>query len=203
MLYEASHDNIEKFSDQAWNHIADTKIKAFLRGFCFGLLCIFVSLCCPGCLFPLVITLKWQFWRGDGASVVLSPLQNMLELMCTHSSLNGEGETLPAHRKPGRAPIKLPGTWDSKPPWSQREGFWNTAPCSPYVKEGDWKSVLFCMSWALQHKVLLVAAWMGVGYDSLTWLPLSDQWGCFPGSAPYYLSNGDIKSLSWGLCMSG
>lgn len=97
MLYEASHNNIEKVSDQAWNHVAATQIKAYLRGFCFGLLSVFVSLslCCPGCLSLVVITLMLlQFWRGDEASVVLSPLQNMLELMCTDSFVNGEGETL-------------------------------------------------------------------------------------------------------------
>lgn len=116
MLYEASHDNIEKVSDQAWNHIADTQIKAFLSGFCFGLLSVFfpLSLCCPGCLF-LIVTLKWQYWRGDEASVVLAPLQNMLELMCTDSSGNGDGETLACPEKtcpPGRGPIKwqTPGT---------------------------------------------------------------------------------------------
>lgn len=116
MLYAASHDT-EKVSDQTWNHIADTQIKAFLGGFCFSLLSVFVSLslCCPGCLFLIVLTLKWQFWRGSEASVVLSPLQNMLELMCTDSSMNGEGETLAcplwlAQRKPAASCLS---TWES------------------------------------------------------------------------------------------
>lgn len=119
MLYEASHDNIEKVSDQAWNHVADTQTKAFLRGFCFGLLSVFVSLslCCPGWLSLVVITLKWQFWRGDETSVVLSPLQNVLELMCTDSSVNGEGETLAcppwlAQRKPVHLG-ELPSNWQT------------------------------------------------------------------------------------------
>lgn len=116
MLYEASHDNIEKVSDQTWNHIADTQIKAFLRGFSFGLLSVSLSLCCPGCLF-LIVTLKWQFWRGDEASIVLSPLRNMLDLLCTDSSVNGEGETLAcplwlAQRKPVHLG-ELPSNWQT------------------------------------------------------------------------------------------
>lgn len=207
MLYEASHDDIEKVSDQAWNHVADTQTKAFLRGFCFGLLSVFVSLslCCPGWLSLFVITLKWQFWRGDEASVVLPPLQNVLELMCTDSSVNGEGKTLAcppwlAQRKPVHLG-ELPSNWQTPGTAIPETGVLQNCPLfSP--SQGK-RLKIWAILYVFFNAVWPVGAWISAGNDSLMCFPLSAQWGCFPGSAPYCLCDGDNEYCSWGLCMLG
>lgn len=202
MLYEASHDNIEKVSDQAWNHVADTQIKAFLRGFCFDLLSVFVSLflCCPGCLFLIVLTLKWQCWRGPEASVVLSPFQSVLELTCTDSSVNGEGETFCLS-------IENLSTWESSRQTDRHLGqqarlIPETVVLKncPLFSPSQGKRLKICdVLYVLdpQNKMLpIVWVWM---LDIILWCVSHSQFS-FPGSAPYYLCDGDNEQCSCGMC---
>lgn len=143
---------MEEASEQAWNQVANIQIKAVLRVFCFDLLPTFVllSLCCPGCLFLVALASKWQCLRRPEAPVL--SLQHVLELMCTNSSVDGEGKhspdtaqlvhygspgvnLLPHTCLPETLPSKPMDTWDRQPGQFQKQGFWKTAHWSPLLKK--------------------------------------------------------------------
>lgn len=195
---------MDEASEQAWNQVAHIQIKPFLRVFCFGLLSafVFLSLCCPDCLFLVAVASKWQCLREAEAPVLL-PLQHVLELMHTNSSVDGKRETFTWHSS--ACPLWLAGSkptasylsaWESLPSklmdiWGRKANSRNRVSeklptILPSSRKGA-KNLCYFVStntMAFLNKMLPVDAWMSAGYDFVICCLLSVQWGCFPGSAP-------------------